>query len=81
VLAVIEQSFFVAAQHLDDLLHRLQAASHRVVRPGFEEAFGSALLTVAPELAEVFLDAPGPTCVRTVAVTAMGPDTEAACAT
>ena len=60
VLAVVEQPFLVAAQHLDDLLHRLQTASHRVVRPDFEETFGSALVTVAPELAEVLLDAPGP---------------------
>ena len=56
----ISQPFFVAAQHLDYLLHRLQAASHRVVRPGFEEALGGALVAVAPELAEVLLDAPGP---------------------
>ena len=40
VLAVVEQPFLVAAQHLDDLLHRLQAAPHGVVRPGPEEAFG-----------------------------------------
>src|SRR5450830_713351 len=61
MLAVVEQPFLVAAQHLDDLLHRLQAAPHGVVRPGFEEPFGSALVAVAPELAEVLLDAPGPT--------------------
>src|SRR5664280_1511561 len=61
MLAVVEQPFLVAAQHLDDLLHRLQAAPHRVVRPSFEETFGSALVAVAPELAEVLLDAPGPT--------------------
>ena len=43
VLAVIEQPLLVATQHLDDLLHWLQAASHGIVRPGFEEAFGSVL--------------------------------------
>jgi len=61
VLAVVEQPFLVTAQHLDNLLHRLQAASHRVVGPGFEEALGSAFVAVAPELAEVLFDAPGPT--------------------
>ena len=61
MLAVVEQPFLVAAQHLDDLLHRLQATSHGVVRPGFEEAFGRTLVAVAPELAEVLLDTPGPT--------------------
>ncbi len=61
VLAVVEQPFLVAAQHLDDLFHRLQAAPHGVVGPGFEEPFGSTFVAVAPELAEVFLDAPGPT--------------------
>ena len=61
MLAVVEQPLLVATQHLYDLLHRLQAASHRVVGPGFEEALGGALVAVAPELAEVLLDAPGPT--------------------
>src|SRR5450759_4245576 len=60
MLAVVEQSFLVAAQHLDDLLHRLQAAPHGVVRPCLEEAFGSTFVAIAPELAEVLLDAPGP---------------------
>ena len=61
MLAVVEQPFFVATQHLDDLLHRLQSASHGIVRPGLEEAFSGTLVAIAPELAEVLLDAPGPT--------------------
>ena len=61
VLAVVEKPFFVAPEHLDYLFDRLQLAAHRIVRPGFEEAFGSTLVAVAPELAEVLLYAPGPT--------------------
>ena len=59
VLAEVEQSFFVAPEHFDYLFDGLQLAAHRVVRPGLEEAFGSTLVAVAPELAEVLLDAPG----------------------
>ena len=60
VLAEVEQSFLVAPEHLDHFFDRLQLAAHRVVRPGFEEAFGSTLVAIAPELSEVLLDAPGP---------------------
>ena len=60
VLAEVEQPFFVAPEHLDYLFDWLQFAAHRVVRPGLEEASGSTLVAVAPELAEVFLDAPSP---------------------
>ena len=60
VLAEVEQPFFVASEHLDDLFDWLQLAAHRVVRPCLEEAFGSTLVAIAPELAEVLLDAPGP---------------------
>jgi hypothetical protein len=59
VLAEVEQPFFVAPEHLDNLFDGLQLAAHRVVRPGLEEAFGRTLVAVAPELAEVLLDAPG----------------------
>ena len=58
VLAKVEQPFFVAPEHLDYLFDWLQLAAHRVVRPGLEEAFGSTLVGVTPELGEVFLDAP-----------------------
>ena len=61
VLAEVQQSFLVAAQHLDDFLHGLQAAPHRVVGPGFEETFCCTFVAVAPELAEVLLDTPSPT--------------------
>ena len=61
VLAVVEQPVLVTSEHFDDLFDWLQLAAHRVVRPGFEEAFGCTLVAVAPELAEVFLYAPGPT--------------------
>jgi hypothetical protein len=64
VLAEVEQPFFVAPEHLDYLLDWLQLAAHRVVRPGLEEAFGGSLVAVAPELAEVLLDAPGPACLQ-----------------
>ena len=60
MLAVVEQSFLVAPEHLDYLFHGLQTTPHRIIRPGFEEAFGSSFVAVAPELAEVLLDAPGP---------------------
>jgi hypothetical protein len=33
VLAEVEQSFLMSPEHLDDLFDRLQATSHRVVRP------------------------------------------------
>ena len=59
VLAKVEQPFFVAPEHLDDLFDWLQLAAHGIVRPGLEEAFGGTLVAVAPELAEVLLDAPG----------------------
>jgi hypothetical protein len=59
VLAEVEQPFFVAPEHLDDLFDWLQLAAHRVVRPGLEEAFGRTFVAVAPELGEVLLDAPG----------------------
>ncbi len=60
VLAEVEQSLLVAPEHLDYLFDWLQLAAHRVVRPGLEEALGSTLVAVTPELGEVFLDAPGP---------------------
>ena len=59
VLAKVEQPFFVAPEHLDNLFDGLQLAAHGIVRPGLEEAFGGTLVAVAPELAEVLLDAPG----------------------
>ncbi len=59
MLTVVEQSMFVSAQHLDDLLDRLQATSHRVIRPSIEEPFGCALVSVTPKVTEVLLDAPG----------------------
>src|SRR5665647_251203 len=59
MLAIVQQPFLVASEHLDYLFHRLQTTPHRVIRPGFEEAFGSSFVAVAPELAEVLLDAPG----------------------
>jgi hypothetical protein len=34
VLAKVEQPFFVAPEHLDDLFDWLQLAAHRIVRPG-----------------------------------------------
>ncbi len=61
MLAVVEKPLLVVAQHLDSLFHWFQAASHGVVRPGFEEAFGSAHVVVAPEPTEVLLYAPGAT--------------------
>lgn len=45
-------------EHLDYLFDWLQLASHCVVRPGLEEAFGGTFVAVTPELGEVFLDAP-----------------------
>ena len=60
VLAEVEQSLLVASKHLDYLFDGLQLAAHRVVRPSFEESLCRTLVAVAPELAEVFLDAPGP---------------------
>ena len=60
VLTEVEQSFFVAPEHLDYLFDWLQLAAHRVVRPGLEETLGRALVAVAPELGEVLLDAPLP---------------------
>ena len=60
MLAEVQQSFLVTPEHLDDLFNWLPLAAHRVVRPGFEEALGSPFVAVAPELSEVFLDAPGP---------------------
>ena len=61
VLTEVEQSFLMAPEHLDYLFDGLQLAAHCVVRPSFEEAFGRTLVAVAPELAEVLLDAPSPT--------------------
>src|ERR1035437_4110542 len=58
VLAEVKQPLFVTPEHLDYFFDWLQLAAHRVVRPGFEEAFGSTLVAVAPELGEVLLDAP-----------------------
>src|ERR1035437_10457112 len=60
VLAEVEQSLLVAPEHLDYFFDWLQLAAHCVVRPSFEEAFGSTFVAVAPELGEVLLDAPGP---------------------
>ena len=60
VLAEVERSLLVAPEHLDDLFDRLPLVANRVVRPGFEEAFGSTLVAVAPELTEVLLDTPCP---------------------
>ena len=60
VVAVAQQSFLMAPEHLDDLLDWLQSAAHRVVRPSFEESLCRPPVAVAPELSEVLLDAPGP---------------------
>ena len=60
VLAVVEQSFLVAPEHLDDFFNRFQLAAHRVVRPGYEESLCRTFVAVAPELTEVLLDAPSP---------------------
>jgi hypothetical protein len=49
VLAVAEQPLLVATKHLDHLLDRLQATSHCVVRPSFEEISGRALVPIAPK--------------------------------
>ena len=38
VVAVAQQTFLMAPEHLDNLLDWLQSAAHRVVRPGFEES-------------------------------------------
>ena len=56
MLAEVQQPFFVAPEHLDDLFD----CCYSIVRQGLEEAFGSTLVAVAPELAEVLLDAPRP---------------------
>jgi hypothetical protein len=71
VLAVVEQPFLVAEQHFDDLIHRLQATFHGVVRPDFEETFGCTPEAVVPELAEVLLDAPCPTRLQVELVQGM----------
>ena len=64
VLTEVEQPLLVASEHLDDLFDWLQFAAHRVIRASFEEALGSSFVAVAPELGEVFLDAPSPTCFQ-----------------
>ena len=46
VLDKVEQPFFVAPEHLDDLFDWLQLAAHGVVRPGLEEAFGGSLVDI-----------------------------------
>ncbi len=61
VLTEVEQSYLMAPEHFDYLFDGLQLAVHCVVRPSFEEAFSRTLVAVAPELAEVLLDAPSPT--------------------
>ena len=61
VLAVAEQPLLVATKHLDHLLYLLQATSHCVARPSFEEISGRALVPVAPKVTEVLLDDPGST--------------------
>ena len=61
VLTEVEQSFFMTPEHLDDFFDRLQATSHRVVRPDVKESLCRSLVTVAPELGEILLDAPSPT--------------------
>ena len=61
VLAEVEQPFLVAPEHVDDLLHRLQATPHCIIRPGFEVALGGSFVAGAPELGEVFFDAPSST--------------------
>ena len=60
VLTEVEQPFFVAPEHLDYLFDWFQLAAHGIVRPCLEEAFGSTLVAVAPELGEVLLNAPRP---------------------
>ena len=60
VLAEVQQSGFMTPEHLDDLSDGLELTSHGIVGPRSEETFGSALVAVAPELSEVFLDAPSP---------------------
>ena len=60
VLTVVKQTSLVTAQHLDHLFDGLQSTAHRIVGPGIKEAFGRALVAVAPELGEVLLDGPRP---------------------
>ena len=64
VLAKVEQPLLMVHEHLYDLFDWLQFAAHRVVRPDLKEAFGSTLVALAPELGEVLLDAPSPTCFQ-----------------
>src|SRR5450755_2513343 len=59
VLTIIEQSYLMAPEHLDDLFDWLQTAAHRVVGPGVKETFGSSRVVIAPELSERFFDTPG----------------------
>ena len=60
VLAEVEQTRLVTAQHLDHLFDGIKSATHRIVGPGVKKTFGRTLVAVAPELSEVLLDSPRP---------------------
>jgi hypothetical protein len=63
VLAEVEQTCLVTAQHLDYLFDGLQATAHCIGSPGIKETLGRTLVAVAPELGEVLLDGPRPASV------------------
>ena len=53
-MEIVEQQLAVSAQRAGDLLHRLDAGSHRLTAPGIQEHAGPGGRVVFPELLKIF---------------------------